>query len=162
MNISEPFAALRRIQSKKLQQSDDEAVRQAMAQSWIIYHLAGALAQRAVERGNKPTYAASVLARVSADIHHYVLQSCRSCFDHHAAYLRLHPIDGQVRDFEKYVFDMHNHVNVVADKPQLTPVDFTAVREHYRGTLGRMGKQTTATVLSKSLPAIYGRYCYDC
>lgn len=139
----------------------NQDVKESFAQTWILYHLAGALAQRTLETSRKRRIATEQLERLAMDIHHFVLVVCGSCYTHHALMLREFPIS-ECADFEKYVFDMHNRVNERVGVKALAPEDFDAVREHYRTSLESMGRGVTATVLSRSLPILAPRFCYSC
>ena len=146
-------------QSKGGQAKFEQQVKAAICQAWIAYHLAGTLAQRARERKYPRKYCTSLLQTMSADLHHFVLQSCHTCFQHHAQYVASHPID-KVEDYERWVFDLHNAVNVKLNKA--IESDFGAVRQHYRDQAQSLGKLANITRLSAAVPAVHGRYCYNC
>ena len=153
---------LPQVLSDRYKLKDTEAlVRAAMAQAWVVYHLAGALAQKKSERGHK-VYAASILTRVAMDIHHFILRSCPSCFEHHTDFLKKNPINGHIQDFEAYVFGLHNAVNERAGRELCTDLD--SVRAHYRKQLARLEEAGSVTVgaLADALPTTNGRYCYTC
>lgn len=131
----------------------------ALSQTWILYHLTGAMAQRTANKHGNRVYASGVLDRVALDLHHFVLVACDSCYRHHREYLDTHPIK-EANDYERWVFDMHNSVNRRLGKSEIT--DFDAVRDHYRAQLELVGYNATATVISAALPVTVGRYCYNC
>lgn len=152
---------------KVLRQSDlsradvetEQLIRNAMGQAWIAYHLAAGLAHRALERGNPRTYCVNLLFKMSNDIHHFVLQSCKTCHSHHREYCQRFPIK-KCTDFERWVFDLHNAVNERVQKP--TETDFEKVREHYRQQIVSLGDDANIMTISRAMPAIFGRYCYNC
>jgi hypothetical protein len=140
-------------------QTDEALIKDAMRQAWIAYHLAAALAAQALQRGGARKYCISLLQRMSKDIHYFVLQSCKVCHMHHHEYCARVPIR-KCGDFERWVFDLHNCVNRNLDKP--IEKDFDAVRDYYRGQIESLGTDANVTSISKAMPAIFGRYCYDC
>lgn len=144
---------------------DDEAeIRERIAQSWMAYHLAGALAER--NRRHNDAFAVQTLRKISLDLHHYVLVACKACSDHHLAYLAEHPVEtalGLEGGFEEWVFDLHNAVNRRAGKPVLAkPEHLPRVVAHYREALGCLGRGATTTLLSRALPVLTSRFCYGC
>lgn len=141
----------------------------ALAATWIVYHLGAALAmaRKGAEGSNRGSrselrrrqYALGQFQRIVNDIHYYVLAACKSCYEHHEAYMKAHPVTPQT-DFELWVFELHNAVNHRIGKPPAT--DFEAVRDHYRGQLALLEGHATVETLSRALPAVAGRYCYSC
>ena len=97
--------------------------------------------------------------KIVDDIRHYVLPVCASCYSHHEEYITANPIS-KVTDYERWVFDLHNDVNARIGKSYVA--DFEAVRDYYRQQLDTLGPKITMTRLSNALPAIAGRYCYNC
>ena len=122
---------------------EEEEIRERIAQSWIVYHLAAALAER--NRRHNDRFATETMRKISLDLHHFVLTACKACSDHHLAYLAAHPVDDAVAlegGFEEWVFDLHNAVNQRAGKPVLAKGEhLPAVVAHYREALTRQGRR---------------------
>lgn len=150
--------------AKETKEGEEEEIHERIAQSWIIYHLAGALAER--NRRHNNWFATQTMRKISLDLHHYVLSACERCSRHHLDYLEKHPVQEALAlegGFEEYVFDLHNNVNERAGKPVLAKGDhLPAVVAHYREALACLGKGASATVLSRALPILTSRFCYGC
>lgn len=141
--------------------ADDATMLAAFAQSWIVYHLAAAAAQRHFKPASR-RYATGLLRKVALDLHYFVLSACPRCAQHHLSYLREHPIEG-AQDLERWVFDLHNDVNARTGKPLLAESEFEAVAQHYREALQCVGpKGVHAKLLSSALPVLRTRWCYRC
>ena len=143
---------------------DEKYIHEHIAQSWIIYHMAGALAER--NRRHNDKFAIETLRKISLDLHHYVLTACKTCSDHHIAYLDKHPVNGALLlkgGFEEWVFDLHNAVNQRAGKVVLSKEEhLPRVVAHYREALECVGKGGTTGLLSRALPILTTRFCYGC
>lgn len=150
-------------EGEERKEGEDE-IRERIAQSWIVYHLAAALAER--NRRHNDRFATETMRKISLDLHHFVLTACKACSDHHLAYLAAHPVDDAVAlegGFEEWVFDLHNAVNQRAGKPVLAKVEhLPAVVAHYREALDCLGRGATTTLLSRALPVLTSRFCYGC
>lgn len=138
---------------------DEARRRTALAQTWVLLHLGGALAQRSSLRNKKGKYAFDAFKKLSEDAKHYVLSACSTCRSHYDEYLKTNAFT-QNTDFERWVFDLHNSVNERLNKD--VEGDFEQVRDYYRKELESLGRDITITKLSNALPAIAGRYCYSC
>lgn len=145
----------------RLSERDEKRRVAALAKTWIVYHLGGTMAQRALIRNDNKCkiYTFKLFMKIVDDIRHYVMPACASCYSHHEEYIKANPIS-QITDYEKWVFDLHNAVNERIGKSSLP--DFDAVRDYYRDQLDALGTKITMTRLSRALPAIAGRYCYNC
>ena len=158
----EPKKTKMRLPQKR--ETEDEEIKECIAKSWIIYHLAGALAER--NRRHNDKFATETLKKISLDLHHYVLTACKACYIHHSEYLERHPVATALSlegGFEEWVFDLHNAVNQRAGKAVLDKDDhLQAVVAHYREALGGLGKRATVGSLSQALPTLTSRFCYGC
>lgn len=145
----------------RLSERDHKRRVTALAQTWILYHLGSAVAQRSLLRNHNKCklYTFKLFMKIVDDIRHYVLPVCASCYSHHEEYITANPIS-KVTDYERWVFDLHNDVNERIGKSSVA--DFEAVRDYYRQQLDTLGPKITMTRLSNALPAIAGRYCYNC
>lgn len=155
------FHVARARRSQAGAENDLQMQRKALAQTWIVYHLAAAHAQVTLERGGKRRLASGHLTQVALDIHHFVLAVCSSCLAHHSSALQETPIRS-CDDFERWVFNLHNSVNKRLRLAELPDSEFEAVRTFYRASLKSLGPRVTSASLSRNLPTLRPRFCHSC
>ena len=152
-------------------QSAQSEMYAAMQQAWVVYHLAASVSELLKQAGNNVGYSNGVTQRVALDIQHFVLAACPVCHAHHKENMR--PLlkacsrhersTGAAFDCERFVFDLHNDVNRARGTAVMPEDRFAEVREHYRGAAQRFPRGLpTATAMSRAMPVLVGRYCYDC
>ena len=140
----------------------------ATGKAWVVYHMAASVAQLQKQRSTNPAYAHRALLRIAMDIHYFVLAACNKCLMHHLPYLSklrtvAHSSRSEDFDAERFVFDLHNDVNVELGKRPIDVTEFSKVRSHYRNAVMSLGSSLpTATALSTSIHTLQARYCYQC